>query len=82
MPYAFIQDVPADENIYGQIKELLPDDAQPVWSRTSQSSATAACATSTCGRPRPRGTRFARSTSSPRSRRCWPASAFPTPTTQ
>lgn len=26
MPYAFIQDVPADENIYGQIKELLPTD--------------------------------------------------------
>jgi hypothetical protein len=24
MPYAFIQDVPADENIYGQIKALLP----------------------------------------------------------
>ncbi|MCU1464419.1 MAG: hypothetical protein JWM72_347 [Actinomycetia bacterium] len=24
MPYAFLQDVPADENIYAQIKELLP----------------------------------------------------------
>ena len=28
MPYAFIQDVPADENIYGQIKELLPETAE------------------------------------------------------
>jgi hypothetical protein len=27
MAYAFIQDVPADENIYGQIKELLPATA-------------------------------------------------------
>jgi hypothetical protein len=27
MPYAFIQDVPADENIYGQIRELLPTEA-------------------------------------------------------
>ena len=24
MPYSFIQDVPADEKIYAQIKELLP----------------------------------------------------------
>jgi hypothetical protein len=24
MPYAFVQDVPADENIYAQVKELLP----------------------------------------------------------
>src|SRR5437016_14203509 len=27
MPYAFIQDVPADEAIYRQIRELLPPDA-------------------------------------------------------
>ena len=27
MAYAFIQDVPADENIYRQIKELLPATA-------------------------------------------------------
>jgi len=26
MPYAFIQDVPADENIYGRIRELLPTE--------------------------------------------------------
>ena len=26
MPYAFIQDVPADENLYRQIRELLPTD--------------------------------------------------------
>jgi hypothetical protein len=26
MPYAFIQDVPADENIYRQIRELLPTE--------------------------------------------------------
>jgi hypothetical protein len=27
MPYGFIQDVPADENMYRQITELLPTDA-------------------------------------------------------
>ena len=27
MPYAFIQDVPADEAIYRQIRDLLPADA-------------------------------------------------------
>jgi hypothetical protein len=27
MTYAFVHDVPADENIYAQIKELLPENA-------------------------------------------------------
>jgi hypothetical protein len=27
MPYAFIQDVPADENVYRQIRELLPTES-------------------------------------------------------
>ena len=27
MPYAFIQDVPANEEIYGKVRALLPEDA-------------------------------------------------------
>lgn len=27
MPYAFVQDVPANEEIYGKVRALLPDDA-------------------------------------------------------
>jgi hypothetical protein len=29
MPYSFIQDVPADADIYRQIRELLPTEAPP-----------------------------------------------------
>ena len=52
MAYGFVTDVPANEEMYGEIRARLGDERPRGWWRTSCSAATAACATSTSGTTR------------------------------